>query len=70
MLLCGIGGGWPCSLTMWVSGSSFLLLQAANASSCCLPKKLQSEWVNVTRDVLFAVKQAKAMHDAGEERVL
>lgn len=41
------------------SGSvGVLLLQAVDASSCHLPKKLRSEWVHVTRDTLFPVKQA------------
>ena len=48
-------------MTVWVSGSSFLLLQAVSASSRCVCKKLQGEWVNVVREVLFTVKQANMM---------
>lgn len=43
----GISGGWLCSLTIWVTDSSSLLLQAVNTSSLCFLKNLQGEWVKL-----------------------
>lgn len=70
-----MNGSWLCSLTVCVSGSSFLLLQVVDTSFCCLPnrrkllpKKLQSMCVNDTTEVLFTEKQANVMQNTEKER--
>lgn len=62
-----MNGGWLCSLTMWVSGSSFLLLQVVDTSFSSFLGRQQSECVNDTTEVLFTEKQASVTQDTGEE---
>lgn len=46
------------------------MLQAVDDASCYLPEKLQSEWIDVTKDVHCTVKQANVMHDSEEDCML